>query len=204
MHSTTPRRQASRLRLCICLASWLWSSVTMAAALVRKRYGCRRMCTGVFRECTSAPETLERTSIYGAGEGQELKWKSLFRAISQPRLALALRSDHPSARVAAFTTWPPSKSNSSLRSTGGVWPTGQRQCCFSRAQTPAPRSFTVRVGASIAVCLEEQFGAAASASGKKSCGNDATGLDREAPSADRTILPPLPLAVHCSRWIEPR
>src|SRR5215469_4586980 len=104
MHSTTPRRQASRLRLCICLASWMWSSVTMAAALVRKRYGGNRLCTGVFRECTNAPETLGRTSIYGAGVGQELKWRSLFRATSQPRLAVALRSDHPSARVARYTT----------------------------------------------------------------------------------------------------
>src|SRR5215471_1806619 len=104
IHSTTPRRQVSRLRLCICLASWVWSSATMAAALIRKRYGCSGICTGVFWECTSTPETLERTSIYGAGVGQELKWKSLFRAISQPRLALALRSDHPSARVACYTT----------------------------------------------------------------------------------------------------
>jgi len=29
-------------------------------------------------ECANAPETLEHTSIFGAGVGQELQWKSLF------------------------------------------------------------------------------------------------------------------------------
>ena len=54
------------------------------------------------------------------------------------------------------------------------------------------------------LCLEEQFGAAASASGEKLLENDATGLDTGALSADRTILQPPPPVVYCSRWIEQR
>jgi len=56
----------------------------------------------------------------------------------------------------------------------------------------------------VGLCLEEQFGAAASASGEKLLESAATGLDTAALSADRTILQPPPPVVYCSRWIEQR
>ena len=54
----------------------------------------------------------------------------------------------------------------------------------------------------VGLCLQEPFGAAASASGENLLENDATGLDTGALSADRTILQPPPPVVYCSRWIE--
>jgi len=56
----------------------------------------------------------------------------------------------------------------------------------------------------VGLCLQEPFGAAASASGENLLENDATGLDTGALSADRTILQPPPPVVYCSRWIEQR
>ena len=56
----------------------------------------------------------------------------------------------------------------------------------------------------LCLCLEEQFGAAASASGENLLEDDATGLDTGALRADQTILPPPPPVVYCSRWIEQR